>query len=116
MSLLQLLFLLCSFRLVAAAARTIAIDDTYGDEATGALPVYSPAAKWSQGQPCASNDDECLVRPDPNMVRNGTWHDSVGSTDDAPPRTIDLAFEGVLCPLTPSPTAAHVKRAWQETR
>ncbi|KAI0638424.1 hypothetical protein C8Q77DRAFT_1243262 [Trametes polyzona] len=86
--------LLFCARLVAAAFRTIAIDDTYGDEATGALPAYSPPASWSQGTPCTLDDDSCLVNPDPSMARNGTWHDSVGTTDDAPPRTIDLAFEG----------------------
>lgn len=92
--LLNLLVLLCALRLVAAAVRTIAIDDAYGDEATGALPVYSPPAEWSQGQPCVADDDACLVNPDPSMARNGTWHDSVGSSVDAPPRTIDLIFKG----------------------
>lgn len=102
-SLLKLIALLCSLCLVyvAAAVRTIAIDDTYGDEATGALPMYSPPAEWSQGQPCVADDDACLVNPDPSMVRNGTWHDSVGSSVDAPPRTIDLVFKGAALLLSP---------------
>ncbi|KAI0353084.1 hypothetical protein OH77DRAFT_1407844 [Trametes cingulata] len=93
LSLVHILSLLLSARLVAAV-RTIVIDDTYGDEATGAQPVYSPSAAWIQGQPCSFNDAECLLNVDPSMTRNGTWHDSVGKTDDAPPRSIDLNFEG----------------------
>ncbi|KAI0832676.1 hypothetical protein BC628DRAFT_1309993 [Trametes gibbosa] len=95
MSLAYLLSSLLFARLAAAAVnRTVAIDDTYGDAVTGAMPVYSPPGNWSQGQPCSFDDYDCLIDPDPSMVRNGTWHDSVGTTDDAPPRTIDLDFEG----------------------
>ncbi|TFK94217.1 hypothetical protein K466DRAFT_571976 [Polyporus arcularius HHB13444] len=90
-----LLALNLSARLVAAASRTVIIDDTYGDSATGALPVYSPSGNWTQGSPCTFDPSECpLVNPDPSKVLNGTWHDSVGTRDDAPPRTVDLAFEG----------------------
>ncbi|KAH9850826.1 hypothetical protein C2E23DRAFT_301795 [Lenzites betulinus] len=95
MSLIYLLSLLFAARLAAAAVnRTVAIDDTYGDAVTGALPVYSPPGNWSQGQPCSFDDYDCLINPDPSMARNGTWHDSVGTTDDPPPRTVDLNFEG----------------------
>ncbi|OSD04591.1 hypothetical protein PYCCODRAFT_1476133 [Trametes coccinea BRFM310] len=75
------------------ATRTVAIDDTYGDGVTGELPVYSPPANWIQGKPCGQ-DDVCLMNPDPSIVRNGTWHDSVGISANSPPRTIDLTFEG----------------------
>ncbi|KAI0375904.1 hypothetical protein BV20DRAFT_932760 [Pilatotrama ljubarskyi] len=93
LSLIQIFSLLLSARL-AAGVRTIVTDDKYGDEATGALPVYSPTTAWTQGQPCSFDDSECLVDVDPSMAQNGTWHDSVGKTDDAPPRSIDLSFEG----------------------
>ncbi|KAI0677297.1 hypothetical protein C8Q78DRAFT_961976 [Trametes maxima] len=94
LSLVHALSLLLSARLVAGATRTVVIDDTYGDEATGALPTYAPSAAWTQGKPCGFDVYDCLVNPDPNIARNGTWHDSVGKTDDAPTRTIDLNFEG----------------------
>ncbi|KAI0650494.1 hypothetical protein C8Q79DRAFT_389015 [Trametes meyenii] len=94
LSLVHALSLLLSARLVAGATRSVVIDDTYGDEATGALPTYAPSSAWTQGKPCGFDVYDCLVNPDPNIVRNGTWHDSVGKTDDAPTRTIDLSFEG----------------------
>ncbi|KAI0751044.1 hypothetical protein C8Q80DRAFT_1099664 [Daedaleopsis nitida] len=87
-------FLLISTRLVAAISRSVIIDDTYGDAATGALPVYAPSASWIQGKPCAFDDSECFVNPDPKQAMNGTWHDSQGDSADTPPRTIDLSFEG----------------------
>ncbi|KAI0720365.1 hypothetical protein C8T65DRAFT_634266 [Cerioporus squamosus] len=87
--------LIFSARLVATASKTVIIDDTYGDLATGALPVYSPSGNWTQGTPCTFDPSECpLVNPDPSKVQNGTWHDSVGTKDDAPARTVDLTFEG----------------------
>ena len=90
-----LLALILPARLVAAASKTVIIDDTYGDSTTGALSVYGPPGSWTQGTPCRLDPSECpLVNPDPNEVQNGTWHDSVGKTEDAPPRTVDLAFEG----------------------
>ena len=82
-----------SARLVAAGAKTVIIDDTYGDEVTGALPAYNPPARWSRGRPCVF-DSECFVDPDPNEAARGTWHDAVGKAD--PPRTIDLNFEGAF--------------------
>ncbi|RPD66919.1 hypothetical protein L226DRAFT_498629 [Lentinus tigrinus ALCF2SS1-7] len=90
-----LLALILSARLVAAALRTVIIDDTFGDPITGALPIYAPPELWTQGTPCTFDASECpLVNPDPSEVQNGTWHDSVGKTDDAPLRTVDLTFEG----------------------
>ncbi|TBU33091.1 hypothetical protein BD311DRAFT_653290 [Dichomitus squalens] len=87
-------FLILSARLVVAASWSVAIDDTYGDVATGAMPIYNPPSAWTQGQACISENEDCLVDLDPKQVSNGTWHYSVGSSDDAPPRTIDLNFEG----------------------
>ncbi|KAI0331262.1 hypothetical protein GY45DRAFT_1370094 [Cubamyces sp. BRFM 1775] len=73
--------------------KTVVIDDTYGDELTGTLPVYSPPANWAKGQPCGL-PRECPMTPEPSMARNGTWHGSAGATADTPPRTIDLNFNG----------------------
>ena len=87
-------FVIVRGQFVAAAARTIiAIDDTYGDAATGIKPVYNPPPKWIQGHPCIS-DNKCLVDPDPKEAWNGTWHDATGATEEEPPRTIDFGFEG----------------------
>ena len=73
-------------------AKTVMIDDTYGDLLTGALPQYRPAATWARGEACAAGG--CLVDPDPKLVGNGTWHEAVGTADNSPPRTIDLSFTG----------------------
>ncbi|KAI9068463.1 hypothetical protein FKP32DRAFT_1672189 [Trametes sanguinea] len=89
----QVLYLLVVSRPVLTATRTVAIDDTYGDEVTGVLPVYSPPADWTREKPCGQGD-VCPVDPDPSIVRNGTWHDSVGTSASTPPRTIDLEFKG----------------------
>lgn len=91
-------FLILAARLAAATTKTVTIDDTYGDELTGVRPVYSPSASWTQGKRCV-HDEACLVNPEPKEVGRGTWHDSVGISEDAPPRTIDLSFEGMyaLC-------------------
>ena len=89
-----LFYLILLSRLVAATSLTVAIDDTYGDAMTGAMPAYGPSTAWTQGQPCNSGDSECLVDPDPKQAHNGTWHVSSNSNLEAPPRTIDLSFEG----------------------
>ncbi|EJD01916.1 uncharacterized protein FOMMEDRAFT_147086 [Fomitiporia mediterranea MF3/22] len=75
--------------LPSAAARNITVDDTYGDEVTGAKPVYSPADVWNPGPGCST----CAIKPDATQAYNGTWHDST-RPPNAPAYTIEIGFSG----------------------
>ncbi|KAH9899610.1 hypothetical protein C8Q73DRAFT_787474 [Cubamyces lactineus] len=78
---------------VVADMKTVVIDDTYGDQITGAMPVYSPPASWTQNQPCGLANGR-PVNPDPSMAWNGTWHGSAGAAADTALLTIDFNFTG----------------------
>ncbi|KAH9934655.1 uncharacterized protein B0H18DRAFT_483253 [Fomitopsis serialis] len=70
-----------------ASNRTI--DDTFGDSATGALPIYSRS--WSKGQNCPS----CLAQPDKNATFDHTWHDTTSnSPPDSPAHNVSIVFHG----------------------
>lgn len=72
---------------VHAGARNITIDDTNGDEVTGALPHYSSG--WSPGASCSS----CWAKPDPSKAVDGTWHDTSAYTTGGP-TSATLSFTG----------------------
>lgn len=70
-----------------AALQNVTVDDAV---VTGAvsLPIleYLPSpSNWNQGNICSV----CLVKPDPSLAYNGTWHDSTFS----PNSTVFEAFE-----------------------
>jgi hypothetical protein len=67
------------------------IDDQTGDSVTGLKPRYQPFDKWSYGPDCKT----CLIKPDPGMTFNGSWHDTT-ITDQDPPLNITLKFNGEL--------------------
>ncbi|KAH9950607.1 hypothetical protein B0H21DRAFT_686449 [Amylocystis lapponica] len=85
--LLLILYALCTSCIVA---KNVTIDDTYGDELTGVVPIYTPAQNWGDAT-CGG----CLLKPDPSQAFDGTWHDS---TFDAVWRpgtpTINMTFNG----------------------
>ena len=60
------------------AARTVfnvTIDDKYGDQNTGIVPLYYPPAMWAQGPDCTT----CALNStyvEPGQVMNSSWHDS----------------------------------------
>ncbi|KAF9261621.1 hypothetical protein L218DRAFT_869373 [Marasmius fiardii PR-910] len=68
-----LVFLINSSHLFANA-KTIPriIDDTYGDQATGFMPIYYPQGDTIWQRNCSAQDG-CLITPDPALAQNGTW-------------------------------------------
>ena len=84
-----------------AGVRTVTVDDTNGDEMTGALPSYSQSPiLWTVGQDCST----CLAQPVKSQVHDGTWHDTTHSEGNEPhpgQRSVSIAFVGenrqVLC-------------------
>ncbi|KAI0757342.1 hypothetical protein C8Q80DRAFT_1091069 [Daedaleopsis nitida] len=75
----------------------VTIDDTLGDERTGAQIVYEPPDVWKVGQNCI----DCTAKLDQSQLQNGTWHEgtlsaiseSAGVANQ--PLTATAAFEGV---------------------
>ena len=113
---LSLAFLsLSASRLLPLASATlvnVTIDDTFGDELTGARITYTPQGAWNFGQNCT----ECTAMPDPSLARNGTWHDGTFDvTDEAGgyanvPLSAAATFQGA-CPLPDwSPVSPHRRR------
>lgn len=84
------LFLFYQSLSASATLTNRTIDDEYGDEVTGLVPGYSPAAAWKQGSTCTS----CYIHADTNQAYRGTWHDSTHTPGDAEPRIISLSFNG----------------------
>ena len=84
-----LLNILGEFGLAALVNRTI--DDHFGDQITGALPIYSPANLWQQGNGCTG----CLFQADVSKAFDGTWHDSTFLVGGAT-RTVSVTFTGEL--------------------
>jgi len=84
----QVCFLLfASFAL--AALQNVTVDDSVS---TGAVvPQYLPYASiWNQGNNCSI----CLVKPDPSLAYNGTWHDATYSSSNGYTQTVEFSFTG----------------------
>ncbi|KZT24560.1 hypothetical protein NEOLEDRAFT_1094376 [Neolentinus lepideus HHB14362 ss-1] len=86
----SLLLLLHRSHVAWATLTNRTIDDQYGDEVSGLVPGYSPAASWAQGSTCTG----CFIHADPSQAYRGTWHDSTHTPGDAEPRVIYISFNG----------------------
>jgi hypothetical protein len=84
--------LLSSILPTLAVLRNRTIDDLYGDEHTGVVPLYSPQMLFSKGQGCTS----CLASKmvDATQAYNGTWTEATntGSND----LVISFPFNGTF--------------------
>ncbi|RPD82797.1 hypothetical protein L226DRAFT_528924 [Lentinus tigrinus ALCF2SS1-7] len=59
----------------ASSAYNVTVDDKYGDQKTGFVPLYLPQGAWAQGSECSG----CALNStyiNPSKVLNGSWHDS----------------------------------------
>ncbi|KAF7344110.1 hypothetical protein MVEN_01700800 [Mycena venus] len=76
------LYVLAQARHCISAVSNRTIDDVFGDEISGALPIYTPSPNdWNIVE--NNNCSTCAVKPDPALAFNQTWHDvtvPVGST------------------------------------
>ena len=84
----QVCFILfASFAL--AALQNVTVDDSVS---TGAVvPQYLPNSSiWNQGNNCSI----CLVKPDPSLAYNGTWHDATFSSSNGYTQTVEFSFTG----------------------
>ncbi|KAH7097532.1 hypothetical protein BKA62DRAFT_833232 [Auriculariales sp. MPI-PUGE-AT-0066] len=61
--------------LSCAALQNITIDDTYGDEKTGAKPSYTGGGEW-HARSSQTECSDCSINPDPKQMLNQTWHDA----------------------------------------
>ncbi|KAG8218025.1 hypothetical protein J3R82DRAFT_6224 [Butyriboletus roseoflavus] len=79
--------LFASFAL--AALQNTTVDDAV---LTGAvIPQYLPGqSEWNIGNNCTV----CLVKPDPSLVYNGTWHDTTYRPNNSYTQTIEFTFTG----------------------
>ncbi|KAJ3770181.1 hypothetical protein FB446DRAFT_647406, partial [Lentinula raphanica] len=85
-----------------AEMETRFIDDQLGDSVTGAMPNYSPANSWVQGNTCTG----CGFHPNSTQAFNQTWHDTTHHTTDQT-RSVQFGFTGtsldVFC-IIPNPS------------
>ncbi|KAG7088726.1 hypothetical protein E1B28_012694 [Marasmius oreades] len=91
-----LIFSFFSYHLLALAhAKTVSriIDDTYGDEATGYLPVYYPHDSWVWRRNCNSEQGCEIVPDDENKIQNKTWTAATYRTNMTA-MGLTLQFEG----------------------
>lgn len=75
-----------------AALVNVIIDDTRGDERSGAAPEYSSAHAWN----ARSADDQCSIcgaQPDPGQPYDHTWHDDTTFPGQLP-SNITFSFKG----------------------
>lgn len=70
----------------------ISVDDQYGDERTGVLPIYSPSwtARSLHHDPCNTT---CAAQPPAERAHNTTWHEWFTNVGD-PPATLSINFTG----------------------
>lgn len=74
------------------AGRNATIDDQWGDELTGLVPVLTPANEWQQGAECAG----CQLKPNASLAYDHTWHDSTWDPVRRPiPPAVQLLFNGI---------------------
>ncbi|KAH7061892.1 hypothetical protein BKA62DRAFT_600041, partial [Auriculariales sp. MPI-PUGE-AT-0066] len=60
------------FSLSRAALRNFTIDDTNGDEITGAKPLYGGGGTW-RARTSQSDCSICAIHPDPAAMSARTW-------------------------------------------
>ncbi|KAJ7124784.1 hypothetical protein C8R43DRAFT_34309 [Mycena crocata] len=87
------------------AAQAVLVNITIDDSAPNQQVIYTPPAAWNNRESC---NDQCLVRPEPRRLNNGSWHEStfgVGGDVIFPnvPLTASVSFNGsavyVFCAL-----------------
>lgn len=105
---------------VAARLVNVTIDDYYGDERTGAVPLYDSAHGWNVA---VGGCPDCGAKADPAQVYNHTWYAALRAETPLhvshlclPPRhgqevlpgqipaNISFAFEGMCSGLDSRPT------------
>ncbi|KZV95925.1 hypothetical protein EXIGLDRAFT_706332 [Exidia glandulosa HHB12029] len=59
-----------SISMALACKVNVTIDDTFGDERTGQVPIYTSATAWGESAPVC----RCDMNPDPAQMHNQTWH------------------------------------------
>ena len=85
--------LFASFAL--AALQNVTVDDAVLIGA--AVPTYLPSpSSWNQGNICSG----CLVRPNPSMAYNGTWHDTTFSPNSTVSQAFEFTFVGAFPDLS----------------
>ena len=79
-----------------AVVKTVNVDDTKGDEMTGAIPIYTPSdGSWTEGQDC----QVCFAKPDASLAFDSSWHDATHSEGVIPrpgQKSVSIAFTGEL--------------------
>ncbi|KAG9308415.1 hypothetical protein JVU11DRAFT_11903 [Chiua virens] len=74
-----------------ASLQNVTVDDAVQAGPTGTIPEYLPSASyWNTGNNCS----KCLVKPDPSMAYNGTWHDTTFNPDNGISQKIEFTFIG----------------------
>ncbi|PIL37474.1 hypothetical protein GSI_01168 [Ganoderma sinense ZZ0214-1] len=72
----------------------VTIDDEFGDEITGLLPIYSPAEEWEQGLTCIScNVNVFDVALGMSQIYQATWHEATHQAGGGQ-TTITVSFTG----------------------
>jgi hypothetical protein len=65
----------------------ITVDDNVGNDS---VLSYEPSDHWSFGPACT----QCVVKPDPQKVSDGTWHDTSAISQEVP-ANMTLKFTGM---------------------
>ncbi|KAH9932121.1 uncharacterized protein BXZ73DRAFT_77617 [Epithele typhae] len=92
--------LLASFFLrVSSRQVNVTIDDEFGDDITGAKPVYSPdTGLWTQGSTCTGCGVRSIAYPQgevqASQAFHGTWHDATYLSGYGSPCAVTLTFNG----------------------
>lgn len=69
------------------------IDDEWGDELTGMVPIFTPGYEWAQGAECGG----CQLKPNASRAFDHTWHDSTWDPILRPiPPTVQLLLNGTM--------------------
>jgi hypothetical protein len=72
-------------------ARSVYIDDTFGDAETGAMPVFKPASGVWENATCGT----CFVKPERTKAHHGTWT-AATSKPSIDELSIEFSFTGML--------------------
>lgn len=75
--------------------KNVTVDDTNGDQSTGAQVTYTPSENWSLGPSCP----DCDAHPDPSQMLDGTWHDTTFIPGETQSQGLNasITFNGKLC-------------------
>ncbi|KZV84451.1 hypothetical protein EXIGLDRAFT_288776 [Exidia glandulosa HHB12029] len=87
-------FAVCAVNAATAAGRlvNVTIDDTFGDERTGAIPKYTSAHLWN-ARSATDGCTTCYAQPDGSQFHHNTWHDETTFTGQIP-SNMSLSFMG----------------------